>query len=62
MKTCGVRGGARSKIRYVMFDFDMVSEIITFEEKADEITLANDEDGFFRETTKRNGGNLKWKH
>lgn len=29
-----------------MFDFDMVSEIITFEEKADEITLANDEDVF----------------
>lgn len=45
-----------------MFDFDMVSEIITYEEKADEITLANDEDVFFRETTKRNGGNLKWKH
>ena len=39
-------GGARSKIRHVMFDFDMVSEIITFEEKADEITLANDEDVF----------------
>ena len=26
-------GGATTKIRYVIFEFDMLSEIITFEEK-----------------------------
>ena len=31
--TCGVRSGATSKTRHVIVDFDMVSEIITFEEK-----------------------------
>ena len=31
--TCGVRGGATIKTRHVIVDFDMVSEIITFEQK-----------------------------
>ena len=31
--TCGVRSGARTKTRHIILDFDMVSEIITFEEK-----------------------------
>ena len=30
---CGVCGSATTKTRHVMLDFDMVSEIITFEEK-----------------------------
>jgi len=30
---CGVRGSATNKERYVILDFDMVSEIITFENK-----------------------------
>lgn len=29
----GVRGGATTKTRCVILDFDMVSEIITFEQK-----------------------------
>lgn len=33
MNTCGVCGSATTKIRHVILDFDMVSEIITFEEK-----------------------------
>lgn len=33
MKTCGVCSGATTKTRDVMLDFNMVSEIITFEEK-----------------------------
>lgn len=33
MKTCGKRGVATTKARHVIFDFDMVSEIITFEQK-----------------------------
>ena len=31
--TCGVRISATTKTRYVILDFDMVSEIITFEQK-----------------------------
>ena len=31
--TCGMCGGATTKTRQVILDFDMVSEIITFEEK-----------------------------
>lgn len=33
MKTCGVCGSDAVKRREVMLDFDMLSEIITFEEK-----------------------------
>lgn len=33
LKPCGVLLGATTKVRQVIFDFDMVSEIITFEEK-----------------------------
>ncbi len=33
MNTCGMRGSAKTKTRHVILDFDMVSEIITFEEK-----------------------------
>ncbi len=33
MNTCGVRGSATTKTGYVILDFDIVSEIITFEEK-----------------------------
>ena len=33
MKTCGVCNSATTKVRQVMLDFDMVSEIITFEDK-----------------------------
>ena len=33
MKTCGMRSSTTSKTRDVILDFDMVSEIITFEEK-----------------------------
>lgn len=33
MKTCGMRGSATTKTRHVILDFDMISEIITFEEK-----------------------------
>ena len=33
MKTCGVCSGATTKARHVILDFDMASEIITFEEK-----------------------------
>ena len=33
MKTCGVCSGAISKTRHVILDFDMVSKIITFEQK-----------------------------
>ena len=33
-KPCGVRGSATTKTRQVILDFDMVSEIITFEEKS----------------------------
>ena len=33
MKTCGVRISATTKTRHVILDFDMVSEIITFEQK-----------------------------
>ena len=33
MKTCGVRFCATTKTRHVILDFDIVSEIITFEEK-----------------------------
>ena len=32
-EACGVRGSATTKTRHVMLDFDMVSEIISFEEK-----------------------------
>lgn len=31
--TCGVCISARTKTRHVILDFDMVSEIITFEQK-----------------------------
>lgn len=31
--TCGMRGSAKTKRRDVILDFDMFSEIITFEEK-----------------------------
>ncbi len=33
MKTCGVRFCATTKTRHVILDFDMVLEIITFEQK-----------------------------
>ena len=33
MNTCGVRGSATTKTRHVILDFDMVSRIITFEQK-----------------------------
>ena len=33
MKTCGVRISATTKRKHVILDFDMVSEIITFEQK-----------------------------
>lgn len=33
MKTCGMRGSATTKRRDVILDFDILSEIITFEEK-----------------------------
>lgn len=33
MKICGVRGSATIERRQVMLDFNMVSKIITFEEK-----------------------------
>lgn len=32
--TCGVYGGATTKTRHVILDFDIVSEIITFEQKS----------------------------
>lgn len=32
-KPCGMLLGATTKTRHVILDFDMVSEIITFEEK-----------------------------
>lgn len=32
-KACGMRGSATTKTRHVILDFDMVSEIISFEEK-----------------------------
>ncbi len=31
--TCGMRSSATTKARHVILDFDIVSEIITFEEK-----------------------------
>ena len=31
--TCGVRISATTKTRYVILDFDIVSDIITFEQK-----------------------------
>ena len=34
MKTCGVCGSATTKREHVILDFDMLSEIITFEEKS----------------------------
>lgn len=33
MKTCGVCVGATTKARHVILDFEMISEIITFEQK-----------------------------
>ena len=33
MKTCGVRGSATIEKEYVILDFDMLSKIITFEQK-----------------------------
>ena len=33
MKTCGVCGSATAKREHVILDFDMVSRIITFEQK-----------------------------
>ena len=33
MNTCGMCSSATTKARHVILDFDMVSEIITFEEK-----------------------------
>lgn len=33
MKTCGVCGSATTKVRQVILDFDILSEIITFKEK-----------------------------
>ena len=33
MKTCGVCSGATIKKRHIILEFDMVSKIITFEEK-----------------------------
>jgi len=33
MNTCGVCGSATTKTRHVILDFDMVSEIISFEDK-----------------------------
>ena len=33
MKTCGMRGSATTKARQVILDFNMISDIITFEEK-----------------------------
>jgi hypothetical protein len=33
MKTCGMCSSATTKVRHVILDFNMVSEIITFEEK-----------------------------
>ena len=33
MKTCGVCSSATAKTRHVILDFNMVSEIITFEQK-----------------------------
>ena len=33
MKTCGMCSSATTKRKHVMLDFDMVSEIITFENK-----------------------------
>ena len=33
MKTCGVRISAITKTRHLILDFDIVSEIITFEQK-----------------------------
>jgi len=33
MNTCGMCSGTTTKTRHVILDFDMVSEIITFEEK-----------------------------
>ena len=35
MKTCGMCSSATTKTRHVILDFDMFSEIITFEKKAD---------------------------
>ena len=32
-RACGVCSSARTKTRHIILDFDMVSEIITFEEK-----------------------------
>ncbi len=33
MNTCGMCSGATTKTSHVILDFDIVSEIITFEEK-----------------------------
>ena len=33
MRTCGVRGSTTAKRKHVILDFDMVSRIITFEQK-----------------------------
>lgn len=33
MNTCGMRDSATTKARHVILDFDMLSAIITFEEK-----------------------------
>lgn len=33
MKTCGVRGSDTTKTIHVILDFDIVSEIISFEDK-----------------------------
>lgn len=33
MKTCGMHSSATTKARHVILDFDIISEIITFEEK-----------------------------
>ncbi len=33
MKTCGMRSSATIKTRQLILDFDMVSDIISFEEK-----------------------------
>lgn len=32
-KSCGVRGSATTKTKHVILDFNMLSEIITFDEK-----------------------------
>ena len=33
MKTCGVCGSATTKTKHVILDFNMLSEIISFEDK-----------------------------